>query len=125
MLKIGREAKIKRPIEEKNRATSDWKNLVRIEDVEESSSSSSMSMYSIDFDREDSEVPSHRSPTLIEAQIPENQEEVYSSPTMEKIPSKRNLVIHEEENPLSYNIEEIFEAFTFNLYKKEVSQKIV
>ena len=32
-------------------------------------------------------------------------------------------MIHEEENPSSYNIEEIFDAFTFNLYKKEVSWK--
>ena len=82
-----------------------------------------MSMYSIDSDREDSEVPSHQTPTLIEAQIPENQEEVHSSPTTEKIPSERHLVIHKEENPSSYIIEEIFEAFTFNLYKKEVSRK--
>ena len=34
-------------------------------------------------------------------------------------------MIHEEENPSSYSIEEIFEAFSFNLYKKEVSRKIV
>ena len=64
--------------------------------MEESSSSYSMSMYSLDSDREDSEVPSRQSPTLIEAPLPENLEEVHSSPTMEKIPSKRNLVIHEE-----------------------------
>jgi transcriptional regulator NrdR family protein len=62
---------------------------------------------------------------LIKAQIPKNQEEVHSSQTMEKITSERHSVIQEEENPSSYNIEEIFEAFTFNLYKKEVSQKRV
>ena len=45
-------------------------------------------------------------------------EEVHSSPTMEKNTSKRHSVIQEEENPLSYNIEEIFESFTFNLFKK-------
>ena len=44
---------------------------------------------------------------------------------MEKNPSERHLVIQEEQNPSSYNIEEIFEAITFNLYKKEVSQKRV
>ena len=44
---------------------------------------------------------------------------------MEKIPSERHLVIQEEEIPSSYNIKEIFEAFAFNLYKKEVSQKRV
>ena len=82
-------------------------------------------MYTLDSDREDSEVPSRRSPTLIEAQLPEHQEEVHSSPTTDKIISERNSVIHGEENPSSYNIEEIFEAFAFNLYKKEVSRKRV
>jgi hypothetical protein len=42
---------------------------------------------------------------------------------MEKIPFERHLMIQEEEHPSSYNIEEIFDNFTFNLYKKEVSQK--
>ena len=37
--------------------------------------------------------------------------------------SERNLITQEEEHPSSYNIEEIFDAFTFNLYKKEVSHK--
>ena len=50
-------------------------------------------------------------------------EEVHSSPVTEKIPSERHLIIQEEENPSSYNIEEIFDAFTLNLYKKEVSRK--
>ena len=93
--------------------------------MEESSYSYSMSMYNIDYGREDLEVPSCRSPTLIEDQLPENQEEVHSSPTMEKILSKRHSVKHKEENPLSYNIEEIFEAFSFNLYKKEFNRKRV
>ena len=64
-------------------------------------------------------------PTLIEAQILKNQEEVHSSPTTEKIPSARHSIIQEEENHSSYNIEKIFEAFTLNLYKKEVSRKRV
>ena len=34
-------------------------------------------------------------------------------------------MIQEEEHPSSYNIKEIFDAFTFNLYKKEVSRKRV
>ena len=41
-------------------------------------------------------------------------EEVHSSPVTEKIPSERNLVVQEEDHPSSYNIEEIFDAFTFN-----------
>ena len=34
-------------------------------------------------------------------------------------------MVHEEDHPSSYNIEEIFGAFTFNLCKKEGSQKRV
>ena len=59
VLKIDKEAKIKKPIDEKNRATSEWKNIIRIEELEESYSSSSMSMYNLDFDREDLEAPPH------------------------------------------------------------------
>ena len=121
MIKIDKEAEIMKAIAEKSRATIEQQNIIKIEEVEESSSSSSMPMYNLDSDKEDSEVPSRRSPTLIEAPLPEHLEEVHSSPVMEKIPSERHSVIHEEENPSSYNIEEIFDAFTFNLYKKEVS----
>ena len=64
-------------------------------------------------------MTSHRSPTLIKAKLPEKQEEVHSSQTMKKISSERNSVIQKEENPSRYNIKEIFEAFTFNLYKKD------
>ena len=93
MLKIDKEAEINKAIVEKNRAASEKKNIIKIKDVEESSSSSSMSMYSLDSDREDLEVPSRRSPTLIEDQLPKNQEEVHSSPTTEKVLSKRQSVI--------------------------------
>ena len=58
MSKIDKESEIKKSIEEKNKVASEWRNLVRIEDQEESSSFSSMSMYSIDFDRERSGLPS-------------------------------------------------------------------
>ena len=126
MSKMDKEAKIKKAIEEKSKVSSERKNLVRIEDVEESSSSSSLSMYIIDSNRERSKVPSPRSPTLIEVQIPNKHEEVHSSPTTDKIPSERHSKIQEEEeDPSSYNIEEIFEVFTFNLFKKEVSRKRV
>ena len=125
MTKVDKEAETKKPIEEKNKVASEWKNLIGIENVEESSSSSSMSMYSIDSDWESSEVPSRRSPTLIEVQIPEIHKEVHSSPPTEKNPFERHSIIQEEEDPSSYNIEEIFEAFTFNLFKKEVSRKRV
>ena len=65
-----------------------------------------MSMYNLDSDKEDSYVPSHRSPTLIlqDARIPVHLEEVHSSPVMENISSERNSMIQEEEHPSSYNI---------------------
>ena len=125
MSKVDKEVETKKAIEERNKVASEQNNLIRIEDEEESSSSSSMSMYSIDSAQESSEVPSHRSPTLMEVQIPKIHEEVHSSPTMEKNPFERGLIIQEEEDPSSYNIEKIIEDFTFNLFKKEVSQKRV
>ena len=43
---------------------------------------------------------------------------------MDKNQSERHSQVQqEEEDPSSYNIDEILEAFTFNLYKKEVSRK--
>ena len=110
MSKVDKEAETKKSIEEKNKVASEQKNLIRIEDVEESSSSSSMSMHSIDSYQEISEVTSHRSPTLIEVQIPEIHEEFHSSPTMEKNPSERHSIIQEEEDPSSYNIKEILKT---------------
>ena len=99
MSKVDKEAETKRAIEEKNKVASERKNLVKIEDVEESSSSSSMSMYSTDYDRQSLEVPSCRSPTLIEVQIPDKHEEVHSSPPTGKSLSKRHSIIQEEEDP--------------------------
>ena len=107
----------------KNKVSSKRLDMVRIED-EESSSSSSISLYKIESNEKDSEVSSQRSPTLIETQVPEEPEEVHSSPTTDKSQSARHSQARqEEEDPSSYNIDEIFEAFTFNLYKKEVSRK--
>ena len=61
---------------------------------------------------------------MIENQVPEQLDEVHSSPTMAKNQSERHSQVQqEEEDPLSYNIDEIFEAFTFNFCKKEVSWK--
>ena len=126
MSKVDKEVETKRAIEEKNKDASERNDLIRIEDVEESYSYSSRSIYIFDSDREISEVPSYRSPTLIEVQIPDKHEEVHSSLTMDKNLSKRHSKVQqEEEDPSSYNIEEIVEAFTFNLFKKEVSQKRV
>jgi hypothetical protein len=48
----------------------------------------------LDSNQEDSDVPFHRSPTLIEAQLPKHLEEIHSSPVMEKIPFERHSVVH-------------------------------
>ena len=90
MSKVDKEAEIKRTIEERNKFSSEQDNIVRIEVEEESSSSSSMSMYSIKSDRKGSDVLSHRSPTLLEVQIPDKHEKVHSSPTTDKNPSERH-----------------------------------
>ena len=126
MIQVDKEVEIQKTKAEKSRATIEGKNIIRTEDEEESSSSS-MSMYSLDSNKEYLEVPSHQSPTLIPQDAPllVHLEEVHSSLVTEKISSKRHSIIQEEEHPSSYNIEEIFDAFTFNLYKKEVSQKRV
>ena len=127
MTQIVKKAEIQKAKAEKRKAAIEWRNLIRINDEEEESSSSSMSMYNLDLDKEDSDVPSHRSPTVIlhDSPLPMHLEEVHSSPVMEKIPSERHSVIQEENHPSSHNIEEIFYAFTFNLCQKEVSQKRV
>ena len=70
MSQIDKEAELKRYIEVKHKVSSEMVNIVWIDD-EESSSSSSMSLYNIEFDRKDSEVSSRRSPTLLEAQVPD------------------------------------------------------
>ena len=57
-----------------------------------------MSMYNLDSEKEDLDVPSHRSPTLIlqDAPLLMHLEEVHSSPVIEKVPSERHSVIQEK-----------------------------
>ena len=86
MSKVEKESKLKRTIEEINKVSSVWDNIVRIEFEKESSSSSSMSRYSIESDRKGSEVSSFQSPNLLEVHISNKHEEVHSSPTTDKNP---------------------------------------
>ena len=61
---------------------------------------------------------------MIENQGPKELDEVHSSLTADKNQSERHSQIQQiEEDQLNYNIDEVFEAFTFNLSKKEVSRK--
>ena len=66
MSKVEKEAELKRTIEEKHKVASERDNVVRIEVEEESSPSSSMSMYSIESDKKGLEVSSCQSPTVLE-----------------------------------------------------------
>jgi hypothetical protein len=96
MFQMDKEVELKRAIEVKNKASSERINIVRIED-EESSSSSSMSLYNIKSYRKYSEVSSRQSATLVETQVLDKPEEVHSSPTMNKNQSERHSQVHQEE----------------------------
>ena len=89
MFQIDREAEQKKAIEVKWKTSGEKLNIVRIDD-EESSSSSSMSLYSIESNEKHSEVSSQRTPTMIENQDPEQPDEVHSSPTADKNQSERH-----------------------------------
>jgi hypothetical protein len=65
MSQIDKEAKQKKAIEVKGKTSSRKLSVVRIDD-EESSSSSSMSLYNIESNEKHSEVSSRRTPTMIE-----------------------------------------------------------
>ena len=95
MIKINKEAVIQKSKEKKNKDAIERRNIIRVEDEEESSSSSSMSMDNLNSDKEDSNVPSHRSPTLIlqDAPLPMHLEEVHSSPITKKVTFEKHSLI--------------------------------
>ena len=82
MLQIDEEVEQNKSIEVKSKTSSGKLSIVRIDD-EESSSSSSMSLYSIESNEKHSKVSSRRTP-MIENQVPEQLDEVHSSPTADK-----------------------------------------
>ena len=107
MIQIDKEVGIQKTKAKKRKVAIERRNLIELKDVEEESSSSSMSMYNLDPNKQDSYVSSHQSPTIIlhDPPLPMHLEEVHSSPITEKILSKRHSVIQEEEHPSNYNIE--------------------
>lgn len=123
IIQVDKEVERQKSKIEKNKVATKWKILPRVEDCEEDSSYSSMSMYSLDSGEEGSYFLSNRTPTVVihNSPLPMHVEEVHSSPLTEKVPSERHSVVQKEEHPSSYNIEEIFGSFTFNLHIKEVS----
>jgi hypothetical protein len=82
-------------------------------------------MYSLDSSEESSYFLSSRTPNVLihNTPLPMHEEEIYSSPITKKVPSERHSMVLEKDHPSSYNIEEIFGSFTFNLHRREVSQK--
>ena len=70
MSQIDKEAEQKKAIEVKGKTSIGKLSIVRIDD-EESSSSSSMSLYNIESNEKHSKVSSRRTPTIIENQVPE------------------------------------------------------
>ena len=98
MTQIDKEEGIHKAKEEKNKVAIERGNIILVKDVEEGSSCSSMSMYILDSEKEDSNMPSHQSPTVIlhDAPLRMHLEEVHSSPVTKKISSKRHSVIQKK-----------------------------
>lgn len=84
-------------------------------------------MYSLNSGEEGSKFLSTHTPTVVRHYTPllMHAEEIDNSPISKKLPSERHSVVPKEDHPSSYNIEEIFGPFTFNLHRKEVSRKRV
>ena len=101
---------------------------ISITEQDSSPSTSYISLYNIDSKNDGFDDALSRTPSLMkEASSPHEQgEEINSSQAIVKIPSERNcsnnVGILVEEGPSSYNIEEIFSSFTFDLHRKEVSR---
>ena len=89
MSQIDKEAQQKKAIKVKRKTSSGKLSIVRIDD-EESSSSSSMSLYNIESNEKHLEVSSRITPTMIEDQVPETLDGVHSSPTTDKNQSERH-----------------------------------
>ena len=84
-------------------------------------------MYSLHSGEEGLEFLSNQNRIVVihNAALPMHVEEVHNSPITEKVPFEIHSVVEEEEHSSSYNIEEIFGTFTFNLHRKEVIQNRV
>ena len=89
MSQVDKEAEQKKAIAVQSKVSNMRLNIVSIDD-EESSSSSSMSLYNIKSHGKESEVSSRRTPTLVENQVLEQFEEVHSSSTTDKVQSERH-----------------------------------
>lgn len=109
----------------KNEATIECNILPRIKDFEEDLSSSSMSMYSLYSSEEGLDFLSSQVPTIVihNTSLSMHEEGICNSPITKKVPFERHSVVSEENHTSSYNIEEIFGSFTFNLHEKKLDGK--
>ena len=73
------------------------KDLPRVEECEEELSSSSISMYNLDFGEEGSEFLSSHTPTIVKHNTPllMQEEEVYNSPITKKVPFEKHSMVLE------------------------------
>ena len=128
MIQVDTEAKRQKANIERSKSITEWKILPRI-DVEDKFTYSSMSIYGIDFDDEGIEYVSCQTSSTVRKITPPpmNDEEINNLLITDKIPSERycsiNSIILKEEHTSSFNIEEIFGCFTFDLHRREVSWK--
>ena len=115
MVQTNREAESKRDEIGKNKATIEHNIGV---------SSSSVSLYNIYSDNEDTAWPSSQTPSLIRkiTPPPNHGEEMDSSQATINIPPEKhcsnNSMAPEQEGPSSYNIQEVFDSFTFDLHQR-------
>ena len=65
IIQIHKESKRQKCKIEKNKVATEWNNLPKVKDSDEDSSSSSISMYSLDFGEEVSYFLSNRTPTIV------------------------------------------------------------
>ena len=94
-MQIDKEDKRQRANFEKNKAIVEQKILPRVEDYERELSSSSISMYTLEFGEQGSKFLSNQTPTIAINNDPHltHEEEIGSSPITKKVMSKRHLVV--------------------------------
>ena len=118
MVQIDREDERKKGEIKKKKSIIDWNT---------DASSSSISMYNIDFENEDTTFSSSWTLSLRReiTPPPEQGEEMYSSQATINIPLEKhcsnNSMVPEHECPSSYNVEGVFGSFTFDLHRRELS----
>ena len=118
MVQTDGEAERKKDEIEKNKSIIEWHT---------DASSSSIFLYNIDSDNEDTACSSSQTPSPIReiTPPPKQGEEMEGSQATVKIPSEKhcsnNLVVLKQEGPSIYNNEEVFGSFTFDLNEREVN----